>query len=86
MLKKLERKHQGAIVPYLPEGLRRPAELMPSDLVGSTILAIGTLERSSVEGGGLVIDYQRPDGIKHRVVFGCTELGMWVDGIGVLDA
>jgi hypothetical protein len=54
---------------------------MPSAMVGATIMAIGAIEGViNVEGGGLVIDYL-PVGSKNlqRVVFGFTEMGMWIE-------
>jgi hypothetical protein len=57
-------------------------EDVPSELVGATIAAIGTLEvpyRERPEGGGLVIDY-RPAGVAEtkRITLAFTETGMWI--------
>jgi hypothetical protein len=55
---------------------------IPEGLVGAKILRVGTLSEnpSAIEGGGLVIDYERPDDCTiHRIVFGFNELGMWLE-------
>ena len=51
---------------------------IPGELIGSTIVAIGTTEER-IEGGGLFIDY-RLKGSKEvrRLVLAFNELGMWV--------
>ena len=69
------------VVPELPA--RFPSgrgEPFPEDLVGSEIISIGTLADSeAVEGGGLVIDYRKPqEQLVRRAVFAFNELGMWV--------
>ena len=54
---------------------------MPAKIIGSTIMAMGTLPgNTGIEGGGLVIDYT-PEGesIPSRVVFGFNELSLWVE-------
>jgi hypothetical protein len=54
---------------------------IPEAIVGSTILAFGTIPENNtgVEGGGLVIDYLPRDGQRtRRAVLAFTELGMWV--------
>lgn len=48
------------------------------ELAGAVILQIGTPLGSEIEGGGLVIDYQKPGQRPHRAVFGLNDLGMWV--------
>jgi hypothetical protein len=69
------------LLPKLPHYFRpHDGEEIPSDLVGATIIRIGTpAEAGLIEGGGLVIDY-RPEGSTEvrRVVFGFNELAMWV--------
>lgn len=80
MLKKLDRNHRGEITPYLPKGVRRPAEPVPEDLVASTIVQIGSFRNGP---RGLVIDYEF-DGIMRRVVLGCSEFGVWVEATGDL--
>jgi hypothetical protein len=57
---------------------------IPKDLIGATILRMGTLPGLNVEGGGLVIDYRpRNSQETNRVVFGFNELGMWVQSQGL---
>ena len=46
-------------------------------LAGATILRLGTTQEGGIEGGGLILDYALK-GAKHRLVFGMSELGMWV--------
>ncbi len=57
-------------------------ENVPPDLIGATILAIGTLDgprKDRPEGGGLVIDYRPKNATKRRrVTLAFTELGMRV--------
>lgn len=53
----------------------------PNILIGSRIVAIGTpVDEWAVEGGGLIMDFV-PDGETdiHRIVFGFSELGMWIE-------
>jgi hypothetical protein len=47
-------------------------------MAGATIIRIGSIEDTDLEGGGLVIDY-KPRGISDtlRVVFAFNELGLW---------
>lgn len=58
---------------------------VPANLIGARIVGFGAPDYD-VEGGGLVIDYV-PAGqdVTRRVVFAFTELGMWMDGVAVLD-
>jgi len=51
---------------------------VPSELIGATIIGIGT-SREKIEGGGLVIDYT-PVGetTSRRIKLAFNELGMWV--------
>jgi len=69
------------VVPCLPaifpSGQGRP---FPADLIGATILRIGTVSRErAVEGGGLVIDYRKPGGkTARRIILAFSEVGMWV--------
>jgi hypothetical protein len=57
-------------------------------LVGAKIVACGApVDADAVEGGGFVIDYiPAGSGAVHRVVFGFTELGMWVEFDGLKDS
>jgi hypothetical protein len=56
-------------------------------LAGATIRRIGSPEEKGIEGGGLILDYRRPgDHVVRRVVFGFTELGMWVEWEGPIQA
>jgi hypothetical protein len=70
-----------SVVPVLPWAVGRgPKGYVPADLIGATIIAMGTLEPSAgVEGGGLTIDYARPrESDIWRVTFAFTEEGMWI--------
>ncbi len=52
---------------------------VPEELLGATIVAIGTTdEKDRPEGGGLVIDYT-PKGASdvRRITLAFTEIGMW---------
>jgi hypothetical protein len=74
------------VVPKLPAITTKGRDGIPSDLIGSEVIAFGTLPNANaIEGGGLVIDY-RPAGEQEtrRVVFGFTELGMWLEFRGKL--
>jgi hypothetical protein len=75
------------IVPVLPDHFNvSRGDAVPDDLVGAQILRFGTFENSSIEGRGLVIDYQRPEATEtHRIVFAFNELGMWVAWKGQLE-
>jgi hypothetical protein len=61
---------------------------IPRTLLGARILRIGTLaERNNVAGGGLVIDFQQAgDRSVRRIIFGFSELGMWVDSEQVISS
>jgi len=54
-------------------------------LAGARIVACGTpADSTAVEGGGFVIDFIEPESNQiRRVVFGFTELGMWVEFDGL---
>lgn len=64
----------------------RATELFKA-LQGATIVAIGTPESDEgIEGGGFVIDFTEPGSTQiRRVIFGFTELGMWVEFDGLRD-
>ncbi len=69
------------ILPRLADRLHpERGDLIPNDLMGAKIIAIGCLASpDAVEGGGLAIDYRKPGSQKlHRIVFEFNELGMWV--------
>jgi hypothetical protein len=74
------------ILPFLPSFFSHYDDKFPEDLIGATILRIGTLsEEARLEGGGLVIDYQKAgDDKTSRVVFAFNELGMWAAWNGQL--
>ncbi len=57
-------------------------DLVPDELRGATIIAIGTLdfsgEKDRPEGGGLVIDYTPKNASDvRRITLAFTETGMW---------
>jgi hypothetical protein len=67
------------VVPRFPNifGADR-GEPIPPDLVGATIVSVGTLEDpEAVEGGGLIIDYANLGEVK-RLVLALNETGAWV--------
>jgi hypothetical protein len=70
------------ILPNLPDRFHPDrGDEFPEDLLGSTIVRIGTIaEQGLVEGGGLVIDY-RPAGSEaaKRLVLAFNDLGMWIE-------
>jgi hypothetical protein len=83
------------IIPRLaPSCGAQDGDAIPEEIVGSTILGFGTINRyllpesvSPVEVAGLVIDYLPCGGeATRRVVFGFTELGMWVEYQGEPEA
>lgn len=67
------------VIPKLPDYFKpERGEPVPADLVGATIVQVGTFaEPYTVEGGGLVIDYQTAGGEVRRAVLACSECGMW---------
>jgi len=71
------------VLQHVPAWRSRGPE-MPAELVGATIVAIGTPDDDDlVEGGGLVIDYI-PAGYleSRRIVFAISELGMVLEYVG----
>ena len=66
-----------AMLPNIFGSRRR--EGYPSDLIGASIVRLGTIPSLDAEGGGLVIDYT-PLGSteEHRAVFEFSDVGMWV--------
>ena len=75
----------GALIPRLPDSFNsnRGAEV-PPDLVGATIVAIGTTGER-IEGGGLALDY-RPEKKQQicRLILAFNELGMWIHQQAIL--
>jgi hypothetical protein len=74
-------REDAEFVDALPDVFGRHAEL-PDDLIGATVVRIGTSPGRHVEGGGLIIEC-RPRGDKHdkRVVFGFNDCGMWIESV-----
>ena len=70
------------IIPGLPPADIEEPDPIIQELVGSTIVAFGDISDfpgRNIEGG-LAIDYIKPcESVPRRVVFGFTELGMWVE-------
>jgi hypothetical protein len=75
-----------SVVPALPcvYGPERTSE-MPKELVGAKIMRIGMPSAEEVdsdvtlEGGGLVIDFQpKSSECVRRIVFSFNELAMWI--------
>ncbi|TCL70643.1 hypothetical protein [Rhizobium sp. BK251] len=65
------------IIALLPSA-NDEGQAIPSDLVGSRILAFGTYGDGDLDfEGGLVIEYETSAGELKRVELGFTELGMW---------
>lgn len=69
------------LIPLLPSAITAPdsgrGEL--ARLVGAEIVRIGTTTPGLIEGGGLIIDYRRPDGCQERIVLAFSERGMWIE-------
>ena len=68
-----------------PDDTDRP---FPKDIIGARVVRVATPEDSSlIEGGGLVIDYVPAYETRVvRLVLGFTELGMWIQFCGDLEA
>jgi hypothetical protein len=84
-----QRHRVEALIPRLPNSFNPDQEReVPSDLIGATIVAVGTIDED-IEGGGLVLDY-RPNARDRnqmcRLVLAFNELGMWVHRKATLDA
>ena len=63
-------------------------DIVPSELAGATILAIGSPigDGEKPAGGGLLIDYSvSGTGERKRAVIGFSDIGMWIDEIYSLD-
>jgi hypothetical protein len=71
-----------AFFPFLPTTLGTPSEGAQelADLVGATVIQVGTTTPGLIEGGGLILDYLRPGAEEARqLVLAFSELGMWVE-------
>lgn len=83
------KQKDAGVIPRLPHYFNSAeGKAIPAGLVGATIVRIGTVSESqSIEGGGLVIDYQlaRSKTIR-RIVLAFNELGMWVYSRGPATA
>lgn len=70
------------VIPRLPAYFQpNQQSILPDDFEGAVIVRLGTIDAGQkVEGGGLVIDYRKPDSNQvRRVVFAFNELGMWLE-------
>jgi hypothetical protein len=71
-----------SVDPRMPvSNKRRPGQPVPQDLIGASIIRIGTIppDGPEVEGGGLVIDFMKyMDKEMRRIVFEFNENAMWV--------
>lgn len=68
-----------AVVEGMPDYFHGPSsdEDVCLRLSGAKIAKFGSTPEKGIEGGGLILDYKL--GRKqHRLVFGCSELGMWI--------
>lgn len=76
------------VIGRLPD--RRGAEygdVLPDEFEGAVIVRFGTFAERKVEGGGLVIEYRKPDSDEvRRVVLGFNELGMWSEYAGIPES
>ena len=80
-----DRSDRAAIIPEWPNLYGR-GKAVPEELLGATIVAIGTMDFSNEEdrpeGGGLVIDYMiKGDSEVRRITLAFTESGMWLHPI-----
>jgi len=77
---KLERRDRAEVTLKWPNLYGR-GETVPKELIGATIIAIGTTDFSGEdrpEGGGLVIDYRRKGSLDvERITLAFSEVGMW---------
>jgi hypothetical protein len=84
-----ETETTGRLIPKRPNLYGR-GKSVPEELIGATIVSIGTLGFSGgdnpPEGGGLVIDYT-PKGASdvRRITLAFTELGMWRHPLPIPD-
>ena len=75
------------LIPRLPNWFDpNKGKDIPSDLIGATVVAVGTIDEK-IEGGGLVLDYRPRDTEPVcRLVLAFNELGMWIHRKATLDA
>ena len=68
------------IIPVWPSVYSNPdADPVPPNLIGATIIAIGTVNDGYPEQDGLVIDFKPKDSDSvERITLNFTELGMWI--------
>lgn len=76
-----EEKLTATIVREFPASRNGRTGPIPPDLIGSRIIDIGTISDIHPEQCGLVIDFERVDGRKGRVLLAFTEVEMWVEAI-----
>jgi len=77
-----------ALIPRLPDSFNpNRGDEIPANLIGATIVALGTTPDEHIEGGGLILDYrpQKADRVC-RLVLAFNELGMWIHRKAILDA
>lgn len=78
------------VLPFWPRWDGASEESVPSDIIGATILAIGSIQRDCQKWveGGLVIDYKTPQGEVRRLVlnFNDQELYVGLQGKPILGA
>jgi hypothetical protein len=77
----MENLHQLEIIPKWPHRFNpQDGDPVPSELIGATIVAIGTFDPNPdhLEGGGLAIDYKPKEAQDIlRIVLAFNEGGMW---------
>jgi hypothetical protein len=67
-------------LPSLASPYRQPSDI-PEGIEGSRILRFGAApQHLQVDGGGLVIDFEKANGSRRRVVLAFSEMGMWIEG------
>jgi hypothetical protein len=77
-----------SIVQALPSAHFHPegGEELLRQMVGATIVCIGSTNEGGLEGGGFLIDYIPAGDTKtHRAVFAFNELGLWVEWEGLIQ-
>jgi len=75
------------LIPRLPNSFNpNQGREIPSDLIGATIVGVGTIDER-IEGGGLVLDYRHSDREPVcRLILAFNEVGMWIHRKATLDA
>jgi len=74
-----------AVIPKWPNAFdSRRGRQIADDLIGATLIAIGTTDER-VEGGGLILDY-RPKNKQQvcRLILAFNEIGMWIHQQSIL--